>query len=170
MHVDVICSNFLYLKQRFGLKKINAFLLINRNVVFDEKLNKRDLFSKKVFGKNEIDTKIFEKKNDVWKNDVWNSDTTLFLLIYFIDDTFCFIWLNHVFVSTLTLMCQFVYVFDFKCYRDEALNSIVQCMYYFRHENVVDIIQIKRNSLKLCLKNMKIFVFYAQNTKFVNNR
>ena len=43
-------------------KKINAFSLINRNVVFDEELNKRDLLSKKIFRKNEIDTKVFKKK------------------------------------------------------------------------------------------------------------
>ena len=62
-HVDVICLNFLHLKQRFDLKRINAFLLINRKAAFDEKLNKFDLFSKKIFRENEIDIKIFEKKN-----------------------------------------------------------------------------------------------------------
>ena len=66
-------------------------------------------------------------------------------------------------------MCQFIYVFDFRCYRDRTLNSIVQLVYYFCYENVVDIIQINKNSLKFCLKTMKIHVFHAQSTQFVDN-
>ena len=52
----------------------------------------------------------FRKKNDVWRNNVWNNDATLLLLIYFIDDTFCFIWLNHIFINTLNL-CVNSYIF-----------------------------------------------------------
>ena len=61
-------------------------MLINRNVAFDDKLNKRNLFLKKKFRENEIDTKVFEKKINVE-----NNNTTLFLLICSIDDTLCFI-------------------------------------------------------------------------------
>ena len=62
-------------------------------------------------------------------------------------------------------MCQFVYVFYFKCYRDKVLNSIVQFMYYFRHENVVDIIQIKKKLVKILFfmrrtRNSLIIVYF----------
>ena len=62
LHVDVICSNYIHLKQRFCLERISVSLLINQNVVFDEKLNKLDLLSRKNLRENETNTKVFEKK------------------------------------------------------------------------------------------------------------
>ena len=61
LHVDVIVK-FLHLKQRSCFEKINAFLLIHRNVTFDDKLNKHDLFSKKYFVKTKLKQKFSKKK------------------------------------------------------------------------------------------------------------
>ena len=61
-HADVMCLNSLHLKQRSCFEKICVFLLINRNVAaFENELNKRDLFSKKVFRKNTTDAKTDAK-------------------------------------------------------------------------------------------------------------
>ena len=67
-------------------------------------------------------------------------------------------------------MYQFVYVFHFRCYRYKTLNSIVQFVYHFRHENVVDIIQIEKKLVETLFKKYEIFVFHAQNTEFVDDR
>ena len=119
LHVDVICLNFSHLKQRFYFEKIKVSLLNNWSTAFDDKLKKRSLLLKKVFRENETNTKIFEK------SDVLRRDSTLFLLIYLFDNTLCFIELKHIFIDTLTLIRQFIYVFNFKCYRNQTLNLTV---------------------------------------------
>ena len=67
-HVEITCFDFLHLKQRFYFERIYVSLLINRSTAFDEKLNKRNLLSKKNFRKNDKNAKIMTNKIKTSKN------------------------------------------------------------------------------------------------------